>query len=200
MVGVGSKGDAAQPTMSEAGGHWRRRWAAMVSLPLVLAPVSAAAQVYCSKWAEVVDAPTNIRRGPNGQAAIACRLQRNGQRLLVYPVPSRPTDPPPRWLATMVCRPAGQRSAIGLGLPPDYLHRSQVRLLRINAADWLGPTAGQPTSPCEALWRPYDRGETGWAEWGPEAERIAVVDNDGHPVPEQVGGHPSMSPRARASS
>ena len=150
--------------MREAREPGRLWWAAMESLAIILAPVSAVAQVYCSKWAEVVDAPTNIRRGPNGQAAIACRLQRNGQRLLVYPVPSRATDPPPLWLATTVCRPAGQRSAIGLGLPPDYLHRSQVRLLRINTADWLGPTAGQPASPCEALWRPYDRREAGWSE------------------------------------
>ena len=139
-------------------------WSA--TLALALAPMSAAAQVYCSKWAEIVDAPTNIRRGPSGRAPIACRLWRNGQRLLVYPVPTRVADPPQRWLATMVCRPAGQRSAIGLGLPPDYIHRSQVRLLGINPDDWLGLAAGQTQSPCEVLWRAD--GETGGR---PEARR-----------------------------
>jgi hypothetical protein len=121
--------------------------------PLVLAPLSATAQVYCSQWAEIVDAPSNVHRAPAVAAPIACRLPRNGQRLLVYPLPTRATDPPPQWLATMACRPAGQLSAIGLGVPPDYIHRSQVRLLGINRDDWLGPAAGQGQGPCAALWR-----------------------------------------------
>lgn len=140
--------------MTASRGHWRARgWRAI--LLLALAPGSAMAQIYCSRWAEVVDAPSNIRRGPSGLAPLACRLPRNGQRLLVHPLPIRASDPPPRWLATMVCRPAGQRSAIGLGLPPDYVHRSQVRLLGINPEDWLGPSPGQGSGPCEGLWRPY---------------------------------------------
>ncbi|MEB3317622.1 MAG: hypothetical protein VKO39_05720 [Cyanobacteriota bacterium] len=139
-----------------AGGLSARGWPWwLFGCPVALAPLSASAQVYCSQWAEIVDAPANIRRGPAVSAAIACRLPRHGERLLVYPLPSRVTDSPPQWLATMACRPAGQRSAIGLGVPPDFIHRSQVRLLGIHPDDWLGPPAGQAQSPCAALWRPY---------------------------------------------
>jgi hypothetical protein len=154
MVDSGSPGPpprtAVRPFRRIRGG-----WGWLILPCLALAPVSAMAQVYCSRWAEVRDAPTHIRRGPSAGAAVACRLPRNGQRLLVYPLLIRAGDPPPQWLATLVCRPAGQRAAIGLGLPPDYVHRSQVRLLGINPEDWLGPSVGEEPGPCGALWRPY---------------------------------------------
>jgi hypothetical protein len=70
-------------------------------------------------------------------------------------------DPSPRWLATMVCRPAGQRAAIGLGLPPDFVQRSRVRRLGINPDDWPGPVVGEGPGPCAALWRPYQASDSG---------------------------------------
>jgi hypothetical protein len=145
----------ARATLERGIGRWAGRLPLV--LALILAPVAASAQVYCSRWAEVVDAPSNIRAGPSGQAPIACRLKRNGQRLLVVPMPVRASDPPPQWLATLVCRPAGQRAAIGLGRAPDYIHRSQVRLLEGNPEDWLGDASGPATGPCDALWHPYGR-------------------------------------------
>ena len=132
-------------------------WQGPLTLALALAPAAASAQVYGSRWAEVVDAPTNVRRAPRGQAAIACVLTRNGQRLLVVPMPVRAGALAPQWLATLVCRPAGQRSAMGLGQAPDHIHRSQVRLLEGQPDDWLGAGGGQASGPCEELWRPYER-------------------------------------------
>ena len=125
-----------------------------VWIVLVLAGWSlpAAAQVYCSRWAAVVDAPTNVRRAPNGQAAIACRLPRNGLRLLVIPLRPQASGQASPWLATTVCRSGAQRAAIGLGLAPDYIHRSQLRLLEANPDDWLEDPTGQGRGPCAALW------------------------------------------------
>jgi hypothetical protein len=142
-------------TAAPEGKRWC--WQGPLALALTLAPAMASAQVYCSRWAEVVDAPTNVRTAPRGQATIACRLTRNGQRLLVVPLPVPAGAPAPLWLATLVCRPAGQRAAIGLGQAPDHIHRSQVRLLEGNPDDWLGASEGQTSGACQKIWRPYER-------------------------------------------
>ncbi|MFM1799990.1 MAG: hypothetical protein RLZZ117_2268 [Cyanobacteriota bacterium] len=136
---------------------WRWAWRVLFVLALAGEPLAASAQVYCSRWAEVVDAPSHVRKAPSGQAAIACRLTRNGERLLVVPWPVPQTNPRPQWLATLACRPRGQRAAIGLGRAPDFIHRSQVRLLEGQPDDWLGAGEGQAKGPCAVLWQPYER-------------------------------------------
>jgi len=115
-------------------------------------PYAASAQVYCSKWAEVVDAPTNIRKSPSSQSAVVCQLPRNGMRLLVYPSGTDPSRQASRWHATLVCQSGPQRSAIGLGNPPAYVHQSQVRLLGINRDDWLGDPEQPGEGECATLW------------------------------------------------
>lgn len=125
---------------------------AWIGLVLAGWTLPATAQVYCSRWAAVVDAPTNVRHAPNGQAAIACRLPHNGMRLLVVPLRPQTSGQASPWLATTVCRSGAQRAAIGLGLAPDYIHRSQVRLLEANPDDWLEDPTGKDPGPCAVLW------------------------------------------------
>ncbi|MFN7677059.1 MAG: hypothetical protein ACK5QW_00485 [Cyanobacteriota bacterium] len=125
-----------------------------------MAPLSAGAQVYCSKWAEVVDAPSNVRQAPSGTASVACQLPRNGQRLLVYPLPRPPQVSDHSWYATFVCRPAGRRSAMGMGQRPDYIHRSQVRLLANNSDDWSAGKTAQGDDHCALLWRAFGESES----------------------------------------
>lgn len=121
---------------------------------LALLPWPASAQVYCSRWAELVDAPSNVRRAPDHRAAISCRLQPNGLSLLVYPVRSGAEQRASSWMATMACRSGGQQRAIGLGQTPDYIHKSQIRLLGINRDDWFEGSDGPESGPCGKLWRP----------------------------------------------
>jgi hypothetical protein len=130
----------------------------------LLAGSAARAQVYCSQRAVVIDAPSNIRTAPNSRAPIACQLVHNGTEILVFPVhPSRmsragrPLEPD--WYATMACYTTIQSRAIGLGRPPHYIHRSQVRLQGPNPDDWTAPAAQgapnpQASSGCERLWQP----------------------------------------------
>lgn len=115
-------------------------------------PFAASGQVYCSKWAEVVDAPTNIRKSPSSQSALVCQLKRNGMRLLVYPLGTDPNHRASRWYATLACHSGPQASAIGLGNPPAYVHQSQVRLLVINRDDWLGDPEQAGKGECATLW------------------------------------------------
>jgi hypothetical protein len=121
-------------------------------LAVVGLPYAASAQVYCSKWAEVVDAPTNIRKSPSSQSALVCQLPRNGMRLLVYPSASAPNHQASRWYATLACQPGPQRRAIGLGNSPAYVHQSQVHLLTINRDDWLGDPEQPGKGACASLW------------------------------------------------
>lgn len=127
-------------------------------LAIALAPLSAAAQVYCSQWAEVIDAPTNVRRAPSGHGSVACQLSQNGLRLLRVPLRKEQQNFHAQWSATMVCRPPGRRSAIGLGQSPDDIHRSQVRLLANTRDDWFAGKDAQGQDPCALLWRAYAEG------------------------------------------
>ncbi len=136
----------------------------MASIAL-LAGSGARAQVYCSQRAVVIDAPTNIRFAPHNRAPIACRLAHNGAEILVFPVPpSRPSSAgqpleKPDWYATMDCHSTIQSRAIGLGRPPHYIHRSQVRIKGPNPDDWTAPAVHgahntEASSGCERLWQP----------------------------------------------
>ena len=131
----------------------------------LLAGSAARAQVYCSQRAVVIDAPSNIRTAPNSRAPIACQLAHNGTEILVFPVPAARASTAgkalerPDWYATMSCYPTIQSRAIGLGRPPHYIHRSQVRLQGPNPDDWTAPAAQgapnpQASSGCERLWQP----------------------------------------------
>jgi hypothetical protein len=140
--------------------------AAVVALALALQNGSPAlAQVYCSQRARVIDAPSNIRTAPNSRAPIACQLRRNGSVILVLPAGQRlpATDQAAgtaaNWYATMACYSDPQSRAVGLGRPPHYIHRSQVRIEGINPSDWTTPAApGASNAPvgsgCERLWQP----------------------------------------------
>ena len=140
--------------------------AAVVALALALQSGSpAVAQVYCSQRAIVIDAPSNIRTAPNSRAPIACQLRRNGRVILVLPAGQRlaatgqAAGTAADWYATMACYSDPQSRAVGLGRPPHYIHRSQVRIKGINPADWTAPAApGESNSPtsggCERLWQP----------------------------------------------
>ncbi len=140
--------------------------AAVVALALALQSGSpAVAQLYCSQRAIVIDAPSNIRTAPTSRAPIACQLRRNGKVILVLPASQRlpatgqAAGSAADWYATMACYRDPQSRAVGLGRPPHYIHRSQVRIKGINPSDWTAPAApGESNSPtsggCERLWQP----------------------------------------------
>ena len=88
---------------------------------LVLAklPLATSVQVFYSKWAEVVDAPTNIRKSPSSPSAIVFQLPRNGMVLLVYPLGTDPNQQASCWYATLACQSGTQSRTIGLGSPPS---------------------------------------------------------------------------------
>ena len=91
---------------------------------LVLAklPLATSVQVFCSKWAEVVDAPTNIRKSPSSPSAIVFQLPRNGMVLLVYPLGTDPNQQAPAGTPRAPANPAPR--AAPSGWAPPHLRAS----------------------------------------------------------------------------
>ena len=81
-------------------------------------PLATSVQVFCSKWAEAMDAPTNIRKSPSSLSTIVFQLPRNGMGLLVYPLGTDPNQQASCWYATLACQSGTQIRTIGLGSPP----------------------------------------------------------------------------------
>lgn len=127
-------------------------------LSLTLLTDRARAQHYCGMTAETIDPPTNIRSLPSLDSAIRCQLRPYGRRLLVYPITMPPTTTAPRWFATMACE-RGLASHPGMGGRAGYVHRSQIRLLAIDASDWPADQGSRSShlrnDGCQGLWKAY---------------------------------------------
>ena len=119
----------------------------------------AQGQIYCSRFAELVDSPANVRLLPTVESEIVCQLKPLGMRFRVYPVLSPALPGEHGWLATFACHRSSMQSQPVLGAAPNFIHRSQFKIVGIDPADWTSVETAIPgrlsMRSCEDLWRAY---------------------------------------------
>ena len=127
-------------------------WACMVS--------PAHGQFYCARIAELVDSPANVRSLPSRSSAIRCQLRPIGLRFRIFPILPGSFARQYDWLATLACHGPNADARIGLGVRPDYIHRSQLRVVGIDALDWpperSTSSSPSPAKTCQNVWQPYE--------------------------------------------
>jgi len=130
-------------------------WLTLISL----STAPAQGQIYCSRIAELVDSPANVRLLPAANSKVVCQLKPLGKRFVVYPNHSPGLPGKHGWLATLACEQSGMQSRLGLGAVPNFIHRSQFKIVGLNPADWTSAETAipgrLPMRNCEDLWRAY---------------------------------------------
>lgn len=132
---------------------------ALTLLLLAAAIGPAQGQSYCSQIAKLVDSPANVRSLPTKHSAVICQLKPLGRLIRIYPVLPRNWMREYAWLATLACHGNGSEARIGLGTRPNYIHRSQLRVVAVDPQDWpsdrLAVPGRMPLRTYQELWQPY---------------------------------------------